>query len=123
MPTPYLAVRSWRSGSVRGVAQADAVQAPERVGVDQGPGHPGLVGRERMHHEGRLGDAQGWPAETQRAAGLEAEPGVERGRSLQEDQRLRTILYDRQRVPHQPRTDPATLVGGDHGQRAEYEHV
>src|SRR5690348_13770572 len=78
--------------------QADAVVLPEGVRVDEGAGHPRLVGGQLHDLETRVRDAQRRLAETVFAGRLEAPAGVIARVTLEKNQR------------HTERVDPAEAL-------------
>src|SRR5579875_956699 len=105
-----------------GVAETGAVVPPERLRVDQSPGHPRLVARERADLEGVIGDAQGRLPEALTAAAGEPEPRVIVRVALQEDQRNAPAGQHLEPAAHQRRADAPLLLPGQHAQWAEHLH-
>ena len=109
-------------GLRRRLTQPDGVSAPERVGVDQPSGHPALVPISRFTRKASGGMRTDGATNPEPVSAFEAESSIERGVSLEEHQRLGTVLHGVQALGDQPAPDSASLVGRRHAERAEKEH-
>ena len=105
------------------VAEPDAVERPERLCVDDGPGHPGLVRWEgdRLERIGRYPRRRA--TEPELPAGTEPEPRVVPGCPLEDDKWLRPSAERLEPGVDEPRAEPLLAVLGCDAQRAQYEDL
>ena len=95
----------------------------KRVGVDEGTGHPRLIGRQNLDHEPGGWDAYRRRYESEIVRSSEAEASVVVGIPFEEHERLTALAEDTQARVDEFAANPVLLPVGANADGTEHEYV